>query len=181
MRRATRLLRGLAGLAVWAFVVACVAMLLVVGIGPHTGRYRTLTVLTGSMEPGIPVGSVVVVTPERPSDLRVGQIVTYGIPVEDHRVVTHRVVSIPEGGDRPIFQSQGDANDAPDYWLAQVDGDTVWTVRYVVPRVGLLLNWLRQPAVHFVGVFVVPAALALVLLADIWRKQPAEPSVSPAG
>ena len=180
MKRSTKVLRGLGTLAVWTLGMACVAILLVIGIGPHTGRYRTLTVLTGSMQPAMPVGSVVAVVPERPSELRVGQIVTYRIPVEDHRVVSHRVVRIFEGGGRPIFQTEGDANNAPDYWLAQVNDNTVWRVTYVVPKLGHLLHGLRQPMVHRLTILVVPAALALLVIVDIWKDAPAEASLNGA-
>jgi signal peptidase len=177
MQRPKRILRAIGNAMVWTSGVACVAALLVVGLGPHTGLYRTFTVLTGSMQPTMPVGSVVVDVPERASQLRVGQIVTYRIPVEDHRVISHRVVRIVEGGDRPIFQTQGDANNAPDYWLAQVNGGTVWHVRYVVPTLGLALHALRQPAVHRLTILVVPVALALLLLVDIWKDTPAEAAI----
>jgi signal peptidase len=149
--------------------ITCVGLLLAVGIGPRTGRYRTLTVLSGSMRPGIPVGAVVVVTPERPDQLRAGQIVTYQIPVDDHRVVTHRVVSVTAAGDHPVFKTKGDANTAPDAWLAQVDDTTVWRVRYVAPRLGLLLHWLRTPLVHTVTVILIPMAIALAWIVGIWR------------
>jgi signal peptidase len=177
MRRVRSVGRRIGLLAVWSSAVGSVALLSVVGIGPHTGRYRTLTVLTASMRPAMPAGSVVIVTPERPDRLRVGQVVTYRIPVEDHRVISHRVVRIVEGGDRPVFQTRGDANDAPDYWLARVEGGTVWHVRHVVPRLGLALNWLRRPTVHLLAVAVVPAALALLLLVEIWRDEAVEPSM----
>ena len=164
----------------WTAVVASVAILLALGIGPRTGRYRTLTVLTGSMQPTMPIGSVVVVAPERPSEVRVGQVVTYRIPVEDHRVISHRVVRILEGGDRPIFQTQGDANNAPDYWLAQVNGDTVWHVVGVAPGLGRVLHLVGQPTVHRLAVLVVPAALALLFLVDIWTDERSEGAL-PAG
>jgi signal peptidase len=172
MRRTNKLFRAVASVAVWTIGAACFGLLVFVGIGPHTGRYRTLTVLSGSMQPGIPVGAVVAVAPERPSQLRVGQVVTYRIPVEDHRVVTHRVVRVVHGGDRPVFQTKGDANDAPDQWLAEINGNTVWRVRQVVPYLGLVLNWLRQPMVHLVAMVVSPAMLAVACIVGIWRNEP---------
>jgi signal peptidase len=172
VRTTSRLVRALASIAVWTIASVCFGLLVFVGIGPHTGRYRTLTVLSGSMQPGIPVGAVVAVTPERPSQLRVGQVVTYRIPVEDHRVVTHRVVRVVHGGDRPVFQTRGDANNAPDQWLAEINGDTVWRVRQVVPHLGLVLNWLRQPMVHLVAMVVSPAMLAVACILGIWRNEP---------
>ena len=36
--------------------------------------------------------------------------------IDNHYVVSHRVVKVFEGGDRPVFQTKGDANDAPDPW-----------------------------------------------------------------
>jgi signal peptidase I len=161
---------AVASVATWVVVVTGVGLLVFVGLGPRTGRYRTLTVLSGSMTPGIPVGSVVVVTPERPDQLRVGQVVTYRIPVDDHRVVSHRVVKVFEGGSRPVFQTQGDANDAPDQWIAQLSGDTVWRARYVVPGLGHGLQWLRRPAVHTASVLVVPGVVALWVVCGIWRE-----------
>jgi signal peptidase len=164
-----RLIGGLATTAVWMFVVACVGLLLAVGLGPRTGRYRTLTVLSGSMRPGIQPGDVIVVTPERPSQLRVGQAITYQIPVEDHRVVTHRVIEILERGDAPVFRTQGDANNAPDPWLARLDGDTVWRERFAVPGLGHALHWLRLPIARTATVVVLPLFVALWWVIGIWR------------
>lgn len=171
-----RAVRVVASVAVWVVGIACVAFLLAVGVGPRTGRYATLTVLSGSMRPEIPEGSVVVVTPLRPDQVRVGQILTYAVPEGDHRVVSHRVVELVRGGDRPVIRTQGDANNAPDPWLAEIDDDTVWQVRYSVPYVGRMINWLRQPLVHRVTVMVVPTLLAVIWLVDIWRPEPEMPA-----
>ena len=171
-----RVVRVIVNAGVWVLGMSCVAFLLAVGVGPRTGRYATLTVLSGSMRPGIPEGSIVVVTPQRPDQVRVGQILTYAVPEGDHRVVSHRVIEVVRGGDRPVIRTQGDANNAPDPWLAEVDDDTVWQVRYSVPYVGQMINWLRQPVVHRITVMVVPALLAVVWLVDIWRPEPEMPA-----
>ncbi|MDQ1536902.1 MAG: signal peptidase [Actinomycetota bacterium] len=149
--------------------VVCFGLLGFLGIGPHTGLYRTVTVLSGSMRPGIPEGAVLVETPIPGRDLRVGQVVTYTIPVDDHRVVTHRVVRIVSGGAHPVFQTKGDANDTADPWQEQVTGADVWQVRAVVPGLGFGIHWLRVPAVQVVGVFVLPAFLAVCWVIGIWR------------
>jgi signal peptidase I len=184
MKTARRFVRILFSVAGWAFVTACGAFLVLIGIGPHVTHYQTLTVLSGSMRPGIPVGAIVVVTPESPRDLRVGQIITYQIPVDDHRVVSHRVVKVVEGAgtDSPVFQTKGDANDAPDPWMAKVTSSTVWQVRTSVPGLGRLVFWLRRPGVHTGAVRVVPAALAVLWMITIWRSDPADDiATAPAG
>ena len=176
MNRVWKVAKFLSSMVVWCLLIAAGALLALIGIGPHIGRYETLSVLSGSMRPGIPVGAMVVVTPESPRDLRVGQIITYQIPVDDHRVVSHRVVKVVKGAgtNHPVFQTKGDANNAPDTWLAQVSGTTVWQVRYSVPGVGRLISVLRRPGVHTGAVRVVPALLAVLWLIGIWRREPGQ-------
>src|SRR5688500_6309775 len=89
-----------------------VLVLMLLGIGPRTGAYRTLTVLSGSMAPSYRPGDVVVVRPADPRTLRAGDVLTYSIPVGDHAVVTHRITEIVEAGRSPVVRTRGDANDA---------------------------------------------------------------------
>jgi signal peptidase I len=169
-----RALRVTANLALWGLVLACGAFFAAVGIGPRTGTYATMTVLSGSMHPTIPAGAMVVVTPIDPREIEVGQILTFAVPEGDRQIVSHRVIEVVRGGDRPVIRTQGDANEAPDPWLAEVDGDTAWQVRHAVPGAGTLINRLRQPLVGRFTIYVVPAVLALVWLRDIWRPEEAE-------
>lgn len=68
-----RLARSLAKVAAWVLGLACMAFFVAVAVGPRTGRYATLTVLSGSMRPAIPEGAIVVVTPQRPDEIRTGR------------------------------------------------------------------------------------------------------------
>ena len=160
-RRASRI----AGLAL---VAVCLLTLLAIGLGPHSGAYRTLTVLSASMRPTIPEGSVAVVTPVPLGQVRVGDVITYRIPVGDRRVVSHRVVEVVEGGDHPVVRTRGDANPAPDPWLARLDTGPAWRVRAAVPKLGYLIQSLRQPLLAKLATWLVPALLALIWLAEIW-------------
>lgn len=149
-------------------VALAAVVLVVIGLGPHTGRYRTATVLTGSMRPTVPEGSVVFVTPLAARDLRVGDVIMYQIPVEDRRVVAHRVVEVLEGGDQPVVRTKGDANDQADAWVARLDGGPLWEVRGAVPEVGHVLHALRQPVVRQLCVVALPLLLCLIWLGEIW-------------
>jgi signal peptidase I len=179
--KALRIVRRLANLAVWALGIVCIGFFLAVGVGPRTGRYSTLTVLSGSMRPNIPVGAMVVITPQSPSDVRVGQVLTFATPEGDHHVVSHRVIEIVRGGDQPVIRTQGDANNTPDPWVAEINGDTAWRVRFTLPAVGQMIHWLRQPLIHKLSVFVAPFVLAVVWLIDIWRPQPEDHPAQTAG
>lgn len=120
----TGMLLLLAGLAVVLIVV------------PKATGSMPLTVLTRSMEPTLPPGTLVVVRPTPLADIRIGDVVTYQIASGDPAVVTHRVVAVASSSDGArTFVLRGDGNAQPDpapVTAPQVRG-VVW---YSVPWVG---------------------------------------------
>lgn len=156
----------------FARVVAGVAatLFLLLAVGPHVLGYRTMTMLTGSMAPQINPGDVVVSTPVATRDLHSGMVISYHIPIDDHRIVTHRIVSVDHGMDGTVtVQTKGDANKTVDPWKATLSGDSVFQVRAVVPKLGYAIEALRTPTVRTVLVYAAPALLAGWLLLGIWR------------
>jgi signal peptidase I len=161
-RVAPWLVRGIMGLAVLAF--------LLLAVGPHLLGYRTMTMLTPSMSPGIDPGDVTIVTPMSVSDVTEGMVITYHKPVEDHSLVTHRVVSVETGPDGSVqVQTKGDANSAIDPWTATLEGDTAYQVRAVIPELGNVIQALRAPVVAQVLLYGAPTLLVGWLLLSIWR------------
>jgi signal peptidase len=152
-----------------AVVIASLCLLAFIGIGPHVLPYRTETLLSGSMRPGMPEGSVVVVTRKAATRIRVGDVLAYQIPVENHRVVTHRVVKVLEAGPRPVIQTQGDANNTPDPWIARLEESTVWQARFAIPRLGRVVQALRGSFLHVIALTVAPLLLLSLVLLEIWR------------
>src|SRR3954454_14677287 len=156
------LVRGVLAMALLAFAF--------LAVGPHVFGYRTMTMLTGSMAPEIEPGDVTVVTPLAVSDVTEDMVITYHMPVGDHSLVTHRVISVEEGpGGTVNVQTKGDANDAADPWTATLQGDTAYRVRAVVPELGHLIEALRTPVVAQVLLYGAPALLAGWVLLSIWR------------
>jgi signal peptidase I len=154
--------RGLVATAVVAFAF--------LAIGPHVFGYRTMTMLTGSMAPQIEPGDITVVTPLAIEDVTAGMVIAYNIPIDDHRVVTHRVVAVERGENGSVtVQTKGDANEAADPWKATLQGDTAWQVRAVVPEVGSAIQVLRTPVVSQVLRFGAVGLVAGWLLLGIWR------------
>jgi signal peptidase len=165
--RATRLTITVVGGVV---LCACVGLLFLLGIGPQFGWYRTATVLSGSMTPGLPIGSVVVESKIDNTQIAVGDVITYRYPTGDHHLITHRVVRILQPGELPTLQTKGDANNTPDP-VAKLQQPYVWQVRHDVPRLGYLLLWLRNPRVHFLGSILIPFLLAGYWIVRIWRPE----------
>jgi signal peptidase len=171
-RIARRTINALGSLMLTFAVLALLAMT----VGPRMLHYRTATMLTGSMSPGIVPGDIIVDTPERAADIRVGQIITYQIPVEDHRVESHRVVWVHHNADgTALFRTKGDANNGDDPWTAKAGATTVWQVRGVVPAAGAVIRFLREPAVSLLLTRVLPFLIIAFVLVSIWRpRKPAE-------
>jgi signal peptidase len=156
--------------------VSAALLFLFLAVGPRFLNYQTSTMLTGSMSPGINPGDVVVSVRTPVSELKVGDVITYSIPVDDHRIETHRVAGINrDAAGAASVTTKGDANPGADPWTAVLSEDYVYTTVGVVPYLGDGIRALRQPLVQSTLLYGAPALLVVLLLASIWGK-PAKPA-----
>ena len=119
-------------------------------LAPAIGR-EVFIVRSGSMEPSIPVGSVIIVSAVRPERLRTGEVVTIEAPAGV--VITHRILSVEEVNGERHFQLKGDANPSPDPALVPVSW-LVGRLTVAIPLLGYFLAYLSTP-------FGIMAALAM--------------------
>jgi len=159
--------------SVWALIGIALSgalLVLVVALGiltivlPAASGGRALTVLTSSMQPALPPGTLIVVRPTPPDGVRVGDVLTYQLASGRADVVTHRVLARTVAADGSVqYTTQGDANPVPDpepVSEAQVVG-TLW---YSLPLIG----WVNAAVSGDVRAIVIPAAgIALLLYAAL--------------
>jgi len=167
--RAAQFLGLVAPWLVRGVMVVAVLIFALLAVGPHVLGYRTMTMLTASMAPEIEPGDVTVVTPIAISEVTEGMVITYHKPIDDHSLVTHRVVSVERTNGTVTVQTKGDANDAIDPWTATLEGDTAYEVRAVIPELGHLIQVLRAPVVTEVLLYGAPTLLVGWVLLTIWR------------
>ncbi|GAA2861201.1 signal peptidase I [Paenarthrobacter ilicis] len=168
------------GLGVGLLVIAALVFVFL-AIGPRVLGYQTSTMLTGSMSPLINPGDVVVTVPTPVNDVKVGDIITYHIPVEDQRVETHRITEITTTADGGVaVQTKGDANNGIDPWIATLQGKTVDKQVATIPYVGNAIRALREPIVLNILMYGAPAILVIGMLASIWTKNPTDTSAKDA-
>ena len=92
-------------------VLSLVVFSLFTHLAPLTGR-QLFIIGGGSMEPTIPVGSLVIATPPDPARIAPGDVVT--VRIGDGLVVTHRVTRVVDDAGGRWFQMKGDANQSAD-------------------------------------------------------------------
>jgi len=145
------------------FATACIATLSVVSalvvvlsFATHEtskGDYQAfghpvMTMLSGSMSPDIPTGSLIVdnsLTAIQAQHLHVGQIISFRIAANSPVVITHRIVRVVHDANGVSYVTKGDANssvDSPARPAANVFG--VYSAS--VPQAGYLLNTVHRPA-----------------------------------
>jgi signal peptidase I len=147
----------------WGFAIGLVVAVTI----PAAFGMRPMTVLTGSMRPTIQPGDLVVDERISPSQLRVGDIVTFQEP-RGSRTITHRVrkVSISEGQAR--VTTRGDANDTVEKWQVPTTGN-VGRVVYTVPKIGYPVTWSHTRNGRLALVSIPALVLAIWAMLKIWR------------
>jgi len=139
-----------------AFIVL-IALLFVVSVFPITGNFKILTVSSGSMEPAIYTGSVVIIKPA--NDYKIGDIVTFNPSAKKETPVTHRIYDIRVEGGQPVYITKGDANESQD-----VNGvakkNVVGKVLFSLPYFGYLINFVKQP-IGFMLIIILPTAVII--------------------
>jgi signal peptidase len=94
-----------------AIIVGALAVVIVI---PRAVHGAALTVLTGSMTPTIPVGSIVVVRPVDPGTLHVGDVITFQKQAAKAEFITPRIVAIHTKTNPVTLTTKGDANRGAD-------------------------------------------------------------------
>ena len=157
-----------------ATAVTCVTALAVVA--PAVLPIQFLYVQSGSMEPNLGVGALVVARPAEAAELGKGDVIVFS-PQGKGTLVMHRIVrreATPQG---EVFVTKGDANDAEDPWLVPAAGSG-WRIERSVPMVGYALGFARDPRASIVLLSAAGGWMMFGLLRRIWRAPTPAPSAA---
>lgn len=139
------------------------------GVGNAVGWWRTETVLSGSMRPGIQPGDVEILRRVPMVDLRVGQILAFH-PPHDFFIVSHRVMTIHRQNGTWVT-TKGDANNVADPWGGfRIASHDVWIVSDVVPHAGYLSVWVKTPIPRLLLIIAIVSLVWLLAIERIWRQ-----------
>lgn len=119
---------------------------------------KSYIVLSGSMEPEIPTGSVVFVKKE--NYYITGDIVTFSPKGNKTEVVTHRIVNVERDSvynGNTKFQTKGDANKTPDNWEIN-EKNVSGRVIFSLPYLGYIASVAKDPK-GFIALVIIPATI----------------------
>ncbi len=146
----------------WAVLVA---IILAVGFVMAAARYgwEFDAVLSGSMEPALGVGGLVVIKPIDASQVETGDVISFKLPGVD-TPICHRVIDIQPTASGRVFQTKGDANEEPDINPVPADAINGKEVFYL-PYAGNLarLSRLGRERVSVMGGGSAPAAVLVII------------------
>lgn len=171
MKRLMRIVNGLVSLLLLVLLLGVGAMAIAAkrapdGIPSFQG-YKALSVISGSMEPTIHTGDVIVIRPvASPEEIAEGDIITFHTKEKQEMLITHRVVGTVSVNQVPkAYVTKGDANESEDLStvaFAQVIG----RYQFRVPFLGYIASFIRKP----LGIGLVVVLPGLVLIALEFRK-----------
>ena len=144
-------------------MILSVAVLLAASLLPIPGNYQIKVVLSGSMEPAIHTGSVVVIKPI--DNYKIDDIITFGKDTKKDIPTTHRIVEMRVLSGEMLYKTKGDANNAADSQEVK-ESEVVGKMLFSVPYAGYLIDFARQPT-GFILLVIIPA---FIIIGDEIRK-----------
>lgn len=151
--------------AVTTVLVAAIALVAALLVGVRLVGLTPFVVLSGSMEPAYPTGSLIYVKKVPAENIRVGDPITFVLN-EDLVVATHRVVEIDSVSQR--FTTKGDANDVVDGTPVHFNnllGSPVFCIQYL----GYLSDYLTHPPGMYMGWSAMAVLLLLLFTPEILK------------
>lgn len=147
----------------WALVAVVVAFAVLL-VGVRIFGIQVYSVISGSMEPEYPVGSLIYVKKVDPSEIKVDDVITYVLPTE--MPSTHRVVRID--AENELFYTKGDANDIEDgapVYFKNLIGKPI----FKIPYLGYVAHYIQHPPGMYVAIAAGAVMLILVFLPDLFK------------
>jgi len=135
--------------------VGAVAILLVLSIFPITGNYKLMVVQSGSMEPVIKTGSLVIVKPAK--EYKINDVVTFMQADTARKSVTHRIVGTEIQNGEQVFVTKGDTNDSSDSGRIR-QSQIIGRLLFSVPYAGYVVDFAKKPY-GFLTLVIIPAVV----------------------
>ncbi|MCH7604785.1 signal peptidase I [Patescibacteria group bacterium] len=153
------MMQKLGKIGYYAFLgfLGVIAFAIAASVFPITGNFQLLVVQSGSMEPSIKTGGLVVIKPA--AEYNVGDVITFGTGTRKETAITHRIYEKEVDNGRISYVTKGDANDSSDSNKVLKE-DVIGKVLFSVPFFGYVVDFAKKP-MGFALIIGVPATLII--------------------
>lgn len=151
-------------------VVLCAVFLM----GSRLVGFQCYTIISPSMEPIYKVGDLIYVKQVDPSEIKVGDVITFVVN-EDLVVGTHRVVRID--AEKQHFYTKGDANETEDGSPVHFN-NVVGVLYFAIPKLGYIANYIQNPPGMYIAIGAGILLILLVFLPDMLNKKKKEEQIA---
>ncbi|NGM70736.1 signal peptidase I [Natronolimnobius sp. AArcel1] len=156
-------IRKLAHIGGIVLLITLVVPFIVYAVPGVIGADHGFVVLSGSMEPELSPGDVVIVDETDPEAITDGDVITYA-EADEATPVTHRVIDVQEQNGNVAYETQGDANPEPDTELVPED-NLLGSVILTIPLIGHVIQFGSTP----LGiVLLVGIPVGFLVLSELW-------------
>ena len=138
--------------------VVVIALFLLVSALPITGNFKLFVVQSGSMEPSINTGGLIMVKPV--DEYAIGDVVSFGKVTKTKDPTTHRIHDIRVVSGEVFYITKGDANNAPDQKEIR-EIDIVGKVLFDIPYLGYAIDFAKKP-IGFALIIIIPAVAIII-------------------
>ena len=151
-----------------SIIVVLAVVLAIVLVGVRLIGLHVFIVLSGSMEPAYPNGSLIYVKEMDYTELEVDDVITFML--NEDTIATHRIVEIVPDENNPSvirYRTKGDANDTVDGGLVHyknVIGSPVFTI----PKLGYIASYIQNPPGTYIAISIGAILILLVFLPDLF-------------
>lgn len=138
--------------------VIALALFMIGTMVQFPGNFSTKIVLSGSMEPTIPIGSLVIIKPS--VSYKIGDVITFGDDSKNDIPTTHRVVEMRVDNGEMVYVTKGDANNDRDLQEVRED-EVIGKVLVNIPYLGYVIDLARKP-LGMVFLIIIPALIVIL-------------------
>lgn len=155
-------------LKIITYVIVALAVILAMMLaGVRVFNIQIYTVLSGSMEPEYPTGSLIYVKPVDPQTLEERDVITFNLV--GNTTATHRIIKVvrdDDTGELIGFITKGDANEIADGDEPLSPEKVIGTPVFVIPRMGYLATYIQSPPGCYYAIAAGAAAALIVTVID---------------
>ena len=152
-----KILRIITETIIWLCIAMLLFLIVMSTVSKKTdilGR-RLYVIMSGSMEPTIMTKQAIIT--EEVNDPQVGDVIAFG---KDDFITVHRIIKVYTEGDKVLYQTKGDNNNAEDKEVVSKD-IIKGKVKYILPGVGETILFLQQ---HLILLVVAIGALIIIIV-----------------